>query len=189
MESFDLGRRPPVARPNPNRRRPEEWWAAQRIAFEQRRRRWSNAELATRLTAAGCPIDQSAISKIYKGKPKPRAISTNELAAFAQVLELPVAELLRPLRSALSAQANDLLEELDERRSDVVKAASAAQDVLRRVALFTGDVEALDVRFMDALVAQESALVLVVDLLLEAEAALTGEDAWEVQDKFWPDED
>lgn len=162
---------------------------AERIAFEQGRRRWSNAELAKRLAAAGCPIDQSAISKIYSGKPKPRAISTNELAAFSQVLDVPVTELLRPLRAALSVQANDLLQELDDRRSAVIKAASAAQDVLRRVALFTGDVEALDVRFVEALAAQESALVHVVDLLLEAEAALTGEDAWEIQDKFWPDED
>ena len=178
-----------VPKAGPNRRRPEERWAAERISYEQRRRRWSNGELAKRLTAVGCGMDQSAISKIYSGKPKPRSISANELAAFSQVLGVPVAELLAPLRAQLSVQANELLEELDERRTDVIRASAAAQEVLRRVALFVGDVNRLDVKFIDALVAQETALVHVVDLLLEAEAAVTGENAWDLQDQYFREHD
>lgn len=83
-----------MPRQNPIRDIRAESDLAQRIAWERERRGWTNEGLASRLTAAGCPIQPSAIYKIEKGDP-PRRITVNELVAMANVFGLPVTDLLQ----------------------------------------------------------------------------------------------
>lgn len=89
---------------------------AARIEWEMRRRGWSQERLAKEMTDAGCPMHQSAISKIIKpGKGvKRRAITVNEAVAFARVFEVPLDELQLPLEVAQSQQAHLLIHEIDE---------------------------------------------------------------------------
>jgi transcriptional regulator with XRE-family HTH domain len=70
-------------------------WAAERIAYERRRRGWSTAELARRVTAAGCKINQSSVWHIENGQPR-RKVSTGEAVAFAEVFGISLDELMRP---------------------------------------------------------------------------------------------
>ncbi|HEX2361561.1 MAG TPA: helix-turn-helix transcriptional regulator [Jiangellaceae bacterium] len=83
--------------PRPNRPRSiaSEDNLARRIAHEREQRGWSYAGLAQRMTAQGCSIDQSALYKIEKGRPR-RRISVDELVALSEVFAVPVHELLAP---------------------------------------------------------------------------------------------
>ncbi len=91
---------------NAGRPRGPEADAAIRVALERERRGWSAAELARRMTTAGCPINQSAVNKIEQGDP-PRRITVDELVAFAKVYELEVEDLLLPAHAARDKQIAD----------------------------------------------------------------------------------
>ena len=81
----------------PKRNRPGDVFAerylAQRIARERENRGWSYEGLASRMTQAGCPLNQSAIYKIERGDP-PRRITVDELVAYSRVFGIPVDQLL-----------------------------------------------------------------------------------------------
>lgn len=68
---------------------------AEHVREERERRGWSTAELAQRVTDAGCPINQSAIWRIESGEPR-RRISVDELIAFSKVFDLSIERLLGP---------------------------------------------------------------------------------------------
>lgn len=82
---------------------------ARRIAYERDLRGWSYAGLASRMTAAGCAIDPSALYKIENATPR-RRISVDELVALSRVLEIPMADLLVPPEIAADKHAMKLLE-------------------------------------------------------------------------------
>ncbi len=159
----------------PDRRRPEERFIARRIEFELKRRRWSYLELAKRMKDVGCRIDQSAVNKILKGHP-PRRIAANELAAFAEVFGVPVGRLMKPLEVDLSQEMNALLEELHERRKTLLEASAAVADIVRKIALLLLGTDQFEPRILNALAEQEKAMINMLDVLLEAEAALRGDE-------------
>ncbi|MFC7109224.1 helix-turn-helix domain-containing protein [Nonomuraea rubra] len=68
---------------------------ALRLAWEMRRRGWSQERMAQELTNAGCPTHQSAISKIINPKTdgNRRTISVDEAIAMARVFGIPLEEL------------------------------------------------------------------------------------------------
>ncbi|MFE2017558.1 helix-turn-helix domain-containing protein [Streptomyces sp. NPDC059499] len=69
---------------------------AAHVAVEREARGWSTAELARRVTDAGCPLSQSAVWRIESGEPR-RKISVDELIAFGKVFERSIEELLKPV--------------------------------------------------------------------------------------------
>jgi transcriptional regulator with XRE-family HTH domain len=68
---------------------------ARRLRTEREKRGWSQERLAREMTKAGCPVPQSAVSKIEKSAGR-RAISVDEGIALSKVFELPLDELLLP---------------------------------------------------------------------------------------------
>ncbi|MGI5274138.1 helix-turn-helix domain-containing protein [Nonomuraea sp. CA-218870] len=83
---------------------------ALRIAWEMRRRGWSQERMAQELTNAGCPTHQSAISKIVNPRPdgSRRAISVDEAIALARVFGIALEELPLPLDDAQGRDLHDL---------------------------------------------------------------------------------
>lgn len=86
-----------------------EQHVARRIAIERARRGWSYDGLAARMTAVGCPLNQSAIYKIERGDP-PRRITVDELVAYSRVFHLSVQELLTDPDLAAERHVVDLLD-------------------------------------------------------------------------------
>src|SRR5215211_5310614 len=66
-----------------------------RVRAEREARAWSQERLCKELAEVGCPIHQSAISKI-EGASHGRMITLDELIGFSKVFGIPVAELLLP---------------------------------------------------------------------------------------------
>jgi hypothetical protein len=77
---------------------------ARRIAYELDRRSWTNDGLASRMAVHGCAMHPSAIHKILRPD-HPRRITANELAAFAEVFEIGIDELIKPPEVLLEGQA------------------------------------------------------------------------------------
>lgn len=75
-----------VPRANPRPPGAEDM-VARRVAYERKKRGWSTAELARRMTEEGVPVNQSSIYKIESGEPR-RTISLDEAHAFARVFGL-----------------------------------------------------------------------------------------------------
>lgn len=70
-----------------------------RIIRERKDRGWSQEDLVKRLADEGCPMPQSAISKIENPRlgATRRAITVDEAIAFAKVLETSLEDLLTPV--------------------------------------------------------------------------------------------
>ena len=100
-----------MPRVNPQRMLANETNLAQRIAFEREKRQWSYEGAASRMTAAGYPIQASAIFKIEKGKP-PRRLTVDELVGFAKVFETTIEDMLAPIVSVKDAEAMAILSSL-----------------------------------------------------------------------------
>ncbi|PRX48968.1 helix-turn-helix protein [Nonomuraea fuscirosea] len=83
---------------------------ALRVAWEMRRRGWSQERMAQELTNAGCPTHQSAISKIVNPKPdgSRRMISVDEAIAMARVFGIPLEELPLPPEAAEGRDLHEL---------------------------------------------------------------------------------
>jgi hypothetical protein len=80
---------------NPTRSIAEGDHLAERMVYERDLRDWSNESLARRMTDVGCPINQSALYKLDKVRPR-RRITVEELVAFSRVFDLSLDELLIP---------------------------------------------------------------------------------------------
>lgn len=115
--------------------------ASRRIRYERERRNWSTAELARRVTDAGCKLNQSSVWAIERAEPR-RRISLDEAVALAQVFEMPLQELMEaPDEARASMRAftdylhgtnllvrdvRQLAEKIRETRSDFPAVADAA---------------------------------------------------------------
>lgn len=64
-----------------------------RLAAERAARGMTHEALAQALTAAGCPMNQSATWRIENGEPR-RRITLDEAVAMARVFDIPLAELV-----------------------------------------------------------------------------------------------
>jgi transcriptional regulator with XRE-family HTH domain len=71
---------------------------ASRVKELRVNRGWTQADLAREMTAAGCPIHQTAVSRIEKPSTTDgrRAIMLDEAIAFARVFEVPLGRLVSP---------------------------------------------------------------------------------------------
>jgi hypothetical protein len=91
---------------------------ARRIEYEREKRGMSYEALAKAMTEAGCKIHATAIHKVEKGDKqtgKLRRILVNELTAFAEVFELSVIDLLKPMELVEEERAAELLAKLQDR--------------------------------------------------------------------------
>ncbi|WP_329133616.1 helix-turn-helix domain-containing protein [Streptomyces sp. NBC_01476] len=69
-----------------------EDYIAQRVKLEREVRGWSTVTLAERMTAAGHPINQSAIWRIESGKPR-RRVNLDEALGFCKVFDITLDDL------------------------------------------------------------------------------------------------
>lgn len=118
------------------------------VRIEREARGWSTAELARRVTDAGCPISQSAIWRIENGEPR-RKISVDELIAFSKVFSRQIEYLLKPAHPEFP---NDLIRgqliewverELEAWRADS-DAGRAAMDLAMITRVYPGVMPHLD---------------------------------------------
>lgn len=107
---------------------------AQRLRDLRTARGWSQGQLAERLTGVGCPLHQTAISRLEKPSAKDgrRAITLDEAMALARVFEMPLAQLIAPAPStdeleSLISRFNALRHEYVAARKAAVEARLAAQ--------------------------------------------------------------
>jgi transcriptional regulator with XRE-family HTH domain len=82
-----------MPRPNPPRQPGVEDVVARRIAAERAERGWSYADLAGRVTEAGCPIGATAVWKIEQEENR-RRVTVDEALAFARVFGIPLLDFL-----------------------------------------------------------------------------------------------
>jgi Helix-turn-helix. len=128
-----------LSRPNKPREVYAESYLAARIISERARLGMSLEGLATRMTAAGCAINQSAIYKIEQGQPR-RRITVDELVAFSRVFGLPLDDLLTDPVLWRARQIPPLLEEYWQIR---VKFAEVVDEYFRRKNEIEGQVKEL----------------------------------------------
>jgi transcriptional regulator with XRE-family HTH domain len=83
---------------------------AAHVQREREARGWSTAELAKRMTRAGCPMNQSAVWRIESGEPR-RRITVEELLGFARVFRLSIDDLLSP--DPERAEERQLMQEVE----------------------------------------------------------------------------
>lgn len=119
-----------MPRPNPSRSLAAEANLARRVAAERERRGWSNDGLAGRMTAAGCPIQASAIFKIEKGDP-PRRITVNELVGFSAVFGIPLTDLLQEPGSLTDLEVTRLLFRVEDAVRELNSAVGAMEELTR----------------------------------------------------------
>lgn len=106
---------------------------AARIEAERGKREWSQSELARQMVDVGCPVNQTSISKIEKLRGR-RAISVDELIAFAKVFDLPAGELVLPESVLRSVKARQALSEGQEALQAKQQADDRYDTVLRDIA-------------------------------------------------------
>jgi transcriptional regulator with XRE-family HTH domain len=113
----------------------KEQYLAMRIEAALKRRDWTQERLAKEMRTQGCPIPQSAISKIVnppKGRGR-RAITVDEALAFARVLGLSIADLLLPPALLNDARLLEDVEAGPELARRLQEAEVAYSDVVDRV--------------------------------------------------------
>ena len=116
-----------MARRNPARSIGQEANLAKRIARELDARKWSPANLAERLTSAGCSIQTSAVYKVIDGDP-PRRISVDELVALSRVLDTTVEDLLTPVEVLDKKRAQEVERALVQSMNDLNNAVNRVSE-------------------------------------------------------------
>ena len=144
-----------------------------RIAWEQQRRSLTNGDLALACRNRGCPIDVTALSKVKSGK---RAVTLDEAVALADIFGTTVDGLLKDVEWALSAELNAVLEELNDRRREVVALTAKTTQTVRRAFALTLEAGGFEPRLLEAAALQQNDMLHLIDLLLEAEAHIRGDD-------------
>lgn len=124
-------------------------------------------------------MDDSTLSKIKSGT---RRVRVEELAAFAEVFEVLPDALLQRLEFALSQELDNVLKELHERREELLGATAATVAMVRRAMSVVGQTGDSFNAVLLAAVAQERAMLYLIDTLLELEADLRGEDGSDYPD-------
>jgi len=125
--------------PRPNRPRSlgSERELARRIALLCEQHNMKYPELAERMTTAGCPIQPSALYKLSQDPP--RRITVNELVAIANIFNLAVNDLLRPIAVVEKEWAEEVARDwigatfaLDDAQAEAVRAAIKLAHVARQ---------------------------------------------------------
>ena len=165
-------------------------WASSRIRDERERRGWSTGELARRVTAAGCKINQSSVWHIESGEPR-RKISLGEAVAFAKVFGLSLQELMREPEelkdgaaaitaffegaAAVQAKVQDVAEEVQQFIGRLSELSAVATPALASMDVdFVVDPMAGDLR--DMLEAAANELMRIRNQLIEHPYALIRRD-------------
>lgn len=105
---------------------------------------------------------------------RPRVVKVDELAAFAEVFDVPIADLLLAPEQALTKEVADALEELGQHRTALLAAARGVDSVLRRlVPLMPTDSIASTI---NATSRMEGPLLDLIDISLEVEDRLRDEE-------------
>ena len=106
-----------MPRQNAPRRVNAERHLAARVAREREAAGWTPAQLAERLTAAGCPINLRAIYRIEAGE---RSISFDEAVAFAKVFGTTLDDLTTSPEALDERLAELMIDEIDEALQGIV---------------------------------------------------------------------
>jgi len=109
-----------------------ERYLAQRIARLREAKGMSYDGLASRMTQAGCPLNQSAIYKIERGDP-PRRITVDELVAYSRVFGIPVEQLLIDPELDVDQEIVDALDEVRTYAAARANAEDRLIDAVERV--------------------------------------------------------
>ncbi len=120
-----------MSKTNDRPRGPEADVAA-RVALERQRQGLSAAELARRMTRAGCAMNQSAIARIEQYDP-PRRITVDELVAFAKVFDLEIYDLLLPPHDAFDRELVTVLAEVQRYAIGIGGTSDALLSQMRRL--------------------------------------------------------
>ena len=124
--------------PRPNRPRSlgSERSLARRVQLLCSQRGWKYPELAERMTAAGCPIQTSALYKMHSDPP--RRVTVDEFVAMANVFDIDPEDLLRPVEVVEQEWAEDVARDLvgaassmDDAQAELVRAALRLAEVGR----------------------------------------------------------
>lgn len=100
-----------MSRPNRVRHLMAEEHVANHLSRLRAQREWSAAEVAERMAAVGCAIDQSAIHKIEK---QGRKITVNELVALSKVFGLSTDRLMKDPSLTAHKAAESILKAWEE---------------------------------------------------------------------------
>lgn len=169
-----------MPRPNKPRTVRTEAALAQRIAVERERRGWTYDEIASRMTAVGCPINGSSIYKIEKGTP-PRGIRVDELTALSLVFDIPIEQLVLPPDVAEWQVLIELLVAWDDAAEATRAAAEAEAEAWKALREYV-DVELQDPEKLEVLVAMWAGHYQDPEMYEQAVAytlyKITGSDEW-----------
>ncbi|MBM7519177.1 helix-turn-helix domain-containing protein [Nocardioides nitrophenolicus] len=119
-----------MPRKTPNRTVGANENLARRIEMERKSRGWSIEGLANRMTAAGCPMNGSAIYRIEDPEIR-RKVDADELVTMATLFEMSVADLLTPPEAAHDSEVRKLFrrwQKLDGQHRRLRAEAGAAWD-------------------------------------------------------------
>ncbi|MGO4603048.1 hypothetical protein [Terrabacter sp. 2YAF2] len=145
-----------------------ERYVAWHVEVQLTRRGWSYRELADRMTAAGAPTNQSSIHKMLRQDP-PRRITVNELAALAEIFDVPMQELAQSVDRSLSEEANRLLADLYAAKEPYLAAAQRLSRTIRHLTLAFLASDEFSGSLMAVLARQESSMLELLDIAHEAE--------------------
>jgi transcriptional regulator with XRE-family HTH domain len=151
---------------------------ARHIAYLRKKKGWSNAELAKRMTDAGCPINQSAIQKIEHGDPR-RTISLDEALALADVFGTTVEELMRPPEEVITVDLARFIKDARDLRSEVSQMVAKVRESFEDIAAASRDagplLEYLGLTGVELPTEQlQESLTATADLLLQIRDELAG---------------
>jgi transcriptional regulator with XRE-family HTH domain len=130
-----------MPRQNPRPDTSAEAIVARNVQWRREARGWSMAELASRMAAAGSPVNQTAIHKIEKGEPR-RTISLNEALALAQAFGITVAELLTSPEATIYSDTERGLEEIRQITADAETFTARLAEPVSRLRRIPDEVQA-----------------------------------------------
>jgi transcriptional regulator with XRE-family HTH domain len=169
---------------------------ASRLAGMRQRHGWSQDRLAAEMAKAGCPIPQSAISKIERpaagGR---RAITVDEALAFARVFNMSLHELVLPQDALAEVQALRDLAEGMEALADREEAVNRYNSIVNRLAermekeprwaaIIKGELDRLHARHSAPedleLLGHNLRWTFLIDVM-DQHARATGIESWEIE--------
>lgn len=119
---------------------------ARRIEYEMDRRQWSQERVAREMNRAGCPIHQSAISKITRPRRgiSRRSITLEEAVSFSRVFDLALDEMFDSILVARADEIRLLLLRVNILYTQMSDAWQETRDVAPRLAELMEDKETAD---------------------------------------------
>ena len=157
--------------------RPEQDYLRQRLRYEREKRGWSRAQLSKVLQNFRCDLSEQVLHNMEEPSPgrPPRRVTVDELAAFAELYELTLEDLLKPPHIAMADEVASLLESLGAHQRALLRAWQGLSDDVRQLMLLvpTGWMTA---RTLEAMAGAEQNLRKVIDPVLDLEDALRSGD-------------